>query len=354
MSRLKAWWNQPDQFEWMTKFLRQRGLLRSAQLLMAVVVTSSGLAPISILAQPQGTAAVPLMIGLAGAAFCVGMAWFWLTRWPTRRQSEVAAVLGVVCVAAWSVAQPTPGLAALGCAATAVTGGYIAFFHNNRLLMFNFTIAMAVAVFAVVRLISQSNFATAAAAFWLIWLLNVSVSLGIRGTTHAMSQFALRSDSDPLTGLLNRRGFDEAVEGVLSSAHPSDTHLAVLMVDLDDFKRINDSRGHEAGDRVLLAVADLLREHVPSTGAVCRAGGEEFLIALTISSPDVSSVATRICTAIATLSHAVTASVGHTSAELRSLGSHGASRIDELVRAADSAMYAAKRKGGNRASVSSS
>jgi diguanylate cyclase (GGDEF)-like protein len=52
------------------------------------------------------------------------------------------------------------------------------------------------------------------------------------------------------------------------------------MVDLDDFKRVNDTRGHPAGDRALLAVAELLRRHSPPTAAICRAGGEEFLIAM--------------------------------------------------------------------------
>ncbi|MCT7659595.1 GGDEF domain-containing protein [Mycobacterium deserti] len=347
MARLIAWWNQPDQFEWVTDFLRRRGLLRSAQIIMAIVAASSSLAPLAVLGQQHRNPVVSLTIGITGAAFCMWMMWFWLSRWPTRRQSELTAALGAICVATWSLGQPSPAVAALGCTALAVTGGYIAFFHTNKLLLFNFAIAVAAAVAAGVRLAEQTNIATALAAFWLIWLLNSAVPLGIRGTTLAMSQYAVRSDEDPLTGLLNRRGFDEAVGGVLAGARPGDTHLAVLMVDLDDFKRINDSQGHAAGDRVLLAVSNLLRQHIPSAGAICRAGGEEFLIALTVPSRDASSVAALLCQAIARLSHSVTASVGHATAELHCVDtSRGA--IHDLIDAADRAMYAAKRSGGNQ------
>lgn len=349
MSRLVAWWKQPDQFDWVTDFLRRRGFLRSAQVIMAIVAASSGLAPLALLGQPHPHLFMSVIIGATGAAFCVIMSWFWLTRWPTRRQSELAASLGAICVASWSLGQPNPAVAALGCTAMAVTAGYIAFFHNNRLLLLNFVIAIVIATVAAVRLAGQTSVATAIAVFWLIWLLNIAVSLGIRGITYAMSQFAVRSDEDPLTGLLNRRGFEDAITGVLTSAGPTHTHLAVLMVDLDDFKRINDSQGHAAGDRVLRAVADLLREHIPSTGAICRAGGEEFLIALTVPSRDASSVATLLCQAIARLSHSITASVGHTTAELTGLDrSSAAQLVYDLVEAADLAMYAAKRSGGNR------
>jgi diguanylate cyclase (GGDEF)-like protein len=264
----------------------------------------------------------------------------------------VAASAGSVCVATWSLGQPSPAIAALGCTALAVTGGYIAFFHSNRLLLLNFAIAVGAAAVASVRLAEQTSVATALSAFWLIWLLNTAVPLGIRGTTRAMSQYAVRSDEDPLTGLLNRRGFEEAVKGVVAGAAPSDTHLAVLMLDLDDFKSVNDSQGHAAGDQVLRAVAELLRQHIPSGAAICRAGGEEFLVALTVASRDASKIATLLCQAIARLSHSITASVGHTTAALRHLSAtRAAQSIHDLIGAADVAMYAAKRNGGNQVAV---
>ncbi|WP_197496579.1 GGDEF domain-containing protein [Mycobacterium sp. 1274761.0] len=317
---------------------------------MAIVAASSGLAPFALFVQLRGTTTATILIGSAGAAFCAGMTVFWLTRWPTRRQSEVFVCVGTLSIAAWSLAQPATSTAALGCAATAVTGGYMAFFHTNKLVLFNFVIGIAAGLISAIRLAGQTNFATAASAFWIIWLLNVVVPLAIRGTTRAMGQYATHSDQDPLTGLLNRRGFSDAVHGALVSARPEDTHLAVLMLDLDDFKRINDSHGHQAGDRALLAVAELLRCHVPTRAAICRAGGEEFLIALTVPPSGAHSLAVRLCTAVAALPHAVTASIGHTSAAVKQIvGAHATTSVDELIRSADTAMYAAKASGGNQA-----
>ena len=124
-----------------------------------------------------------------------------------------------------------------------------------------------------------------------------------------------------------------------------------MMLDLDDFKRINDTHGHVVGDQTLLAVADLLRHLLPPTAAICRAGGEEFLIALTSVNMDVTSLAARLCAGIARITPRVTASIGTASAELHRVSGPGgaACLIDRLVRLADSAMYVAKRNGGNQA-----
>ncbi len=91
------------------------------------------------------------------------------------------------------------------------------------------------------------------------------------------------------------------------------------MVDLDNFKQFNDTLGHSAGDRALRDVADLLRQRTPSDAVICRAGGKEFLIALTSEMPDVSPLARALCTALAELSPEITASIGTASAELRIL-----------------------------------
>src|SRR6202020_2341600 len=118
----------------------------------------------------------------------------------------------------------------LSCCALAVTGGYVAFFHNARILTFNVVVAVGLAIVTTLRMAREVNVATAAAAFWLIWFLNLSVPLAIRAITRAMGTYAQRSDEDPLTGLLNRRAFIDAVLDRLSSSQPVHTHVAVLMV----------------------------------------------------------------------------------------------------------------------------
>jgi len=163
-----------------------------------------------------------------------------------------------------------------------------------------------------------------------------------------MGTYVQRSEEDDLTGLLNRRAFTDAVSNRLANPPPAHSHLAVVMVDLDNFKRINDTHGHLAGDRALRAVADLLREHTPTDAVVCRAGGEEFLVALTAATSDVRSLTAQFNSALAGLLPKITASVGIATAELRQLTGDVASLVDELIRIADDAMYAAKRRGGDQ------
>ncbi|OAN33791.1 sensor domain-containing diguanylate cyclase [Mycolicibacterium iranicum] len=348
-SRVQRWWNEPDHFEWVTQFLRQRGFLRSTQLVMATVSSSASLVTISFVVGLGWSVEARLAVGVMGALFTLGMTVFWLTRWPTRRQSQIAVTAGTVFVAIWSIAQPNTAVAVLACTATAVTGGYIAFFHNTRLLALNFVVAIILTASATWRLGTDTDAATAVAAFWLAWFPNITVPLAIRGITRAMGAYAERSDSDPLTGLLNRRGFADALTHQLREAPPSATHLGLVMVDLDNFKLVNDTHGHAAGDRALQAVAELLRLRSPRGAALCRAGGEEFLVAVAAPRGGVESVAGQLCRAIADLPQNVTASVGTCSIGLDTLRARDpASLIDELIAAADAAMYVAKRDGGNR------
>ncbi|BBZ50259.1 GGDEF domain-containing protein [Mycobacterium heidelbergense] len=350
MSRLKAWWSQPDEYDRITAFLRQHGMLRPARIFLAVLAGSSALVPLTILPSQYRPNPVEVILGGVAATFTIAVTVLWLTHWPTRRQSRAGVVIGVLCVGGWSLVQPTAALAALACTAMAVTGGYIAVFHSPRLLLFNATVAVVVATAAALRLVHEVNMATAVSALWINAFLNLSVPLGIWGVSRAMRMYAQRSEEDVLTGLLNRRAFTDGVGSRLANPSPGHTHLAVLMVDLDNFKHINDTHGHSTGDRALREVAELLRENAPADAVICRAGGEEFLVALTSSTPDVRALAARLCTAFAGLSPRVTASIGTASARLDPLTRPDVARlVDELIMIADSAMYAAKRSGGNQA-----
>ncbi|WAC92820.1 GGDEF domain-containing protein [Mycobacterium sp. Aquia_213] len=350
MPRLMSWWSQPDQFDWVTSFLRQRELVRSAQVILAIISASAAWVPLTVLATQPRFNATSAVIGVLTVVFAVGSVIFWLTRWPTRRQSRIAAITGMLSTGGWSVVQPSAAFAALACAALVVTGGYVALFHSPRLLMLNGLVVVAAATMAALRLAEQANFATGAAAFWPICYPNFSVPLIIWGMTGAMATYVQRAGQDPLTGLLNRRAFTESVTDRLAHPAAAHTHLAVMMLDLDNFKRINDTSGHAAGDRLLQVVAGLLRDHSPGQALICRAGGEEFLVALTCTTADVPPLAALICNAIAKHPSGITASIGTASAELHRLcTSDQGHLVDELVILADKAMYAAKRRGGNQA-----
>ncbi|THB74214.1 MAG: GGDEF domain-containing protein [Desulfobulbaceae bacterium] len=89
-----------------------------------------------------------------------------------------------------------------------------------------------------------------------------------------------RASSDSLTGLSNRRVFDERIQGMMDSATRYDNPLSMLSMDLDRFKEINDNLGHQVGDQVLIAVANVLSDEVRSTDLLVRMGGDEFLLVL--------------------------------------------------------------------------
>jgi two-component system cell cycle response regulator len=171
----------------------------------------------------------------------------------------------------------------------------------------------------------------------------------IQGLCMSRSQLARMALCDGLTGLYNRAYFDATLEKEMARSRRSQKPLSLLLVDLDHFKKINDSRGHLVGDRVLAKVAAALREQSRVTDTVCRYGGEEFAIILPETPPaGAELVAERIRRQVAALKLEVPVSV--------SIGVNCAEQVDDLIpdfliAGADAALYAAKRNGRNRVEV---
>lgn len=161
------------------------------------------------------------------------------------------------------------------------------------------------------------------------------------------------ANQDSLTGLLNRRRFHEEIERNLAEAHRYGVRGALLFLDLDQFKDVNDSRGHRVGDELIQGVARIVRERVRETDIAARLGGDEFSVLLPHTDRDQAlTLAGDLLEAIR--SH--TFVVGD--APLRITASIGVALVDqELVTAsdllarADFAMYKAKDEGRNRASL---
>jgi diguanylate cyclase (GGDEF)-like protein len=349
VSSFWTWLARADQFDWITDVLRDRGLLRAAQWTLATISSLSALVPVTTLLSTRHPTAHVVLLNAIAAVFVVAVSAFWLTRWPTRIQSEIFGVVAATCIAGWSLTQSTAALAAVGCSALAINTGYVALFHSNKLLVLNVGLGVAVSVAAAVHLARESGIGTGIAAFWVISMLNLSIPLAMRGMARAMGTYALRADHDSLTGLFNRRGFISALTRRLANPHPDDIHLTMVMIDLDAFKRINDTYGHAAGDRALIAVADALRQNAAPTAVLCRAGGEEFLIAATSASPDAEPISAPLGTAVAALPQQLTASIGTATAELQPIGTFDTlGLIEKLIDVADNAMYIAKRRGGNQ------
>jgi len=157
---------------------------------------------------------------------------------------------------------------------------------------------------------------------------------------------------DPLTTLYNRRAFNDQVTKLIAGAQRKQMPLSIILLDIDYFKRFNDTYGHAAGDLAIQYVAELLKQTVRASDVAARWGGEEFIVCLPETSlRDACLVAERICARSASrdihgadgaLLPRVTVSVG-----VSTLG-HGADDLESVVSRADQGLYIAKAKGRNQ------
>lgn len=161
------------------------------------------------------------------------------------------------------------------------------------------------------------------------------------------------ADHDPLTGLLNRRRLDEEVTAALAESARTGRPGALLLLDMDGFKLINDTLGHAAGDDLIRSSALVLRGLVRRTDTAARLGGDEFAVLLRDTAlPQAIAVADAIA---AGLHHRVTTPQGpapvSASLGIAPFGGEEGLTCDELLARADAAMYDAKRAGGDRSAV---
>ncbi|WP_421841631.1 diguanylate cyclase [Marinobacter algicola] len=188
-----------------------------------------------------------------------------------------------------------------------------------------------------------------------------ALSQGVQKIGIALSSISLREElqkysyEDALTGLKNRRYFDQLLEHESAVALRGDQPLSLLIVDIDHFKRFNDTHGHEAGDSALKAVAGVLARHFRDSDVVCRFGGEEFVIIMAGSSAKAAyDKARELARAVRTMSveHGgfelghVTISVGVSS------WPECSDSPDSLLGLADRALYRAKEGGRDRVEIS--
>lgn len=165
---------------------------------------------------------------------------------------------------------------------------------------------------------------------------------------HAEQQVKFLAYHDALTGLSNRVMFEEHLELALSRARRNERAVAVLYVDLDGLKRINDTLGHQAGDHLLSVVAGRLRRATRAVDLVARHGGDEFLVMLPDierdPSPTAAAIATRICAAVAEPASILGADVEVSASIGISIFPEDAQDIRSLLKHADEAMYASKQR----------
>ena len=165
----------------------------------------------------------------------------------------------------------------------------------------------------------------------------------------AMAEMTARSETDTLSGLLNRRGFEDRADRLLATTLRAGVPGAMIVADLDHFKAINDSYGHDAGDRVIRAFADVLGSTADARAVIGRLGGEEFAVFM----PGANLAAARLY-AEGVRSGFSSLSIANLGPDRRVSASFGVAQLrvgdslSDLLRRADAALYQAKKSGRDR------
>ncbi|MEL6605966.1 MAG: histidine kinase N-terminal 7TM domain-containing protein [Cyanobacteria bacterium J06614_10] len=182
---------------------------------------------------------------------------------------------------------------------------------------------------------------------------NIELKQQLRQIQHLQEQLKEQAIRDELTGLFNRRYFEESLPAELAKAKRAGTSLSIVLMDIDYFKKVNDTYGHLAGDRALQTFAELVQQHIRSSDIACRYGGEEFILAM----PDMPIVeayqrADNIRTAFKALTIEFDGSHFQATVSM-GLGAYPdfPGSQHELLKRIDQALYVAKANGRDRIEV---
>lgn len=251
------------------------------------------------------------------------------------------------------------GLCIAGLLATTYIRGISQIFWAYPVMMAAFYLlkpreAISVAIFALAALlpavVGELDTLPLTTIFITIWVTTAFAYAFAVLTTEQRAQLERQAKVDPLTGAGNRRALTDKLNRIVAADEAEQQKAALVMIDLDHFKAVNDSFGHALGDEVLVQVTRLLQTSVRNHDSVYRIGGEEFVVVSEGNGIDLASrLGEELRGLIANLKvvpdRRVTASLGI--AELR----NAENSIDDWLRRADDAMYTAKNSGRNRICV---
>ena len=227
------------------------------------------------------------------------------------------------------------------------------FFLLSWVPLLAFTMARVVQLIAGLPLPGWLEYGFPGSMAWAAVIITIGLADRTLQVRHERDHATHMAQFDPLTGVFNRRAIMDRLRGAWQEAAGERQPLAVLFLDIDHFKQINDSRGHSAGDACLVAVVEAIRAELGEADRVGRYGGEEFLVMLR---GDSARMAVRVAERIVARASALRVPIGeHLIALTVSIGvaMRGASTagVDALVEHADSAQYRAKAEGRNRVVV---
>lgn len=359
---LRLWWTEPVQTRWLLDFFESRSLTTPVRLLIGACAGAFAIIPTVMLfsqSGPHGFVGRTVSVFFAAGAVA-WMARWWFGSWPGPKLSAFFLLysdIGITLVCL----QDTNRLVGLsGSTLFVVTGAYATFFHGPKTLILHlgWSLMSVVALAIPVAVGPDPDVALAFAKTLVALVAIVGVPPVLQFGFWLIRSNAVDSQVDPLTGLLNRRGLQIRSGRIVTSeaAREGQKVVAVIAIDLDRFKAVNDTFGHSVGDEVLIRTARRIRSVVRGTSVVARLGGEEFVVIDIVPLSTPAGLAERIRRAIAAPADRapITASLGVVAlpnAHFRTGEADAVSLMDDMLVRADLAMYEGKRTGGNSVSV---
>ncbi|MGA5464032.1 diguanylate cyclase [Mycobacterium sp. NPDC050041] len=350
---VREWWCEPIDYTAQVQYFK-RAMSGAVQLLIGLGTGFDAVISAVILLPSADTVAsrVAVAVFVALQAF---WAWVWVCReWPSRRMSLAFVVSADIAITVMVLLDANWVLGSFGFSFFTMLSVYLIFFDGPKALAGHILWILAtVAAFAVqVGAQAQIDVTGFTVKTVVSVALVVGTPLGIQAAIWALRNDANESVTDPLTGLLNRRGLHLQVEDLVRDAATTGSEVTVMVVDLDRFKAINDRFGHTVGDTVLVRSARRIKSAVRGSALVARLGGEEFVI-VDLADPNSRTQQDfdRVRDAIAApTEHAITASVGIASTAVTDPAARtvdAVALLDAMIERADRAMFDAKRNGGN-------
>ncbi|CAN5495962.1 GGDEF domain-containing protein [soil metagenome] len=347
------WWSDPVDYVVQVEYFTKRTMSGAIQVLIGLGTGLNAVISQAVLL-PAAVSDASRVAVLAFAVLQFVWAWIWCFRpWPPRRMSLAFVISADIGITAMAVLDGGWLLGLFGLNAFAMLSVYLMFFDGPKALVGHAVwILLTTTAFAVrVAAAAQLNEVVFAGQILVSVAALVATPLGIQLGIWSMRNDANESVTDPLTGLLNRRGLHLHIVDLVRGAAATDTHVAVMSVDLDRFKEINDTFGHAIGDEVLIRSARRISSAVRGSALVARVGGEEFVVVDVGEPGEAERAADRVRSAIAApAEHAVTASVGVTSVAIAGFVAEQVDLVavlDSVIERADHAMFDAKRNGRN-------
>ena len=348
---LRQWWALPVDYGWNVAYARYQRALDITRVLIGVCCWLYGIAAAIALTIPgigdSNLGRWTLWFTL-GTTVPVGVAWF-IGGWPSWRMSLAFVVYADVVLAAVVLTVDSPSAVLPMAALFTVVGSYVVGFHGPKLVTAHHVFALVTTIALYVSAMVSDPAQGPRTNLYLVMLILVMLAAPLICHFFLM---LLRRDAtgafyDPLTGMRNRRGFDAAI-GALESRPGSELAVVAVVIDIDNFKSVNDRYGHEHGDAAIRLTASRILEVFPAPAISVRLGGEEFAVICADGLETVMRrselLRTRLCARSDTAP--LTASLGVAEAVVVTREIH--TGVDEVLAYADQAMYQAKGLGGDR------